>query len=167
MDYFTAWSTGLLKSGSVVAFKGTQTFLDKVVTFFTGPYKHCAIIYNDNGQPMIYQCSSKGVVLVDFNKGYVPFDLIDTGVNFTPEVKAFADAQVGKSYSWFNWAFVIIDLNFPAFGYICSTLVGTILNKADESIPNAGLTPTALVNDLLAMKKPLITIDSPGTQESL
>ncbi len=164
MDYQTALKNGLLKSGNVVAFKTNKTLLDKIVSFFSGPYHHCAILYTNpiNNEVMIYEANYRyGVRLVGFNIGYLPFDLIETNIDFTPNVESYANAQVGKSYSWINFLLVIFHLNFSIFGFICSTLVGAILTKANDKLTISGLTPTALVNDLLSQGKTLVTVDSP------
>ena len=163
MDFQTALKNGLLKSGNVVAFKVNKNFLDKIVTFFSGPYHHCGILFTNptNNEVMIYEASYYGIRLVGFNVGYLPFDLIETNIDFTPDVENYANAQVGKHYSWINFLLVIFHLNFSIFGFICSTLVGSILRKANDKLSISGLTPTALVNDLLSQGKKLVTIDSP------
>jgi hypothetical protein len=168
MDYLTAVNTGILKSGSVVAFSKTKSIFDKWIQITTGKYYHTGIIYIDpkitNPDPtkdvQIFEADYRqGVRLVKFGGGFVPFDIVRT-FEFTSAMRAEALSLLGSPYSWINFVLVAFRLNSTFFGYICSTLVAQILKYGNENINSSGLTPTVLVNDLIGSGKIVATIDS-------
>jgi hypothetical protein len=160
MDYLTAKNNKIFKSGTVVAFKNGPRLFDKWIEFWAGPYYHCGILYVDpvTGDISIYEASYSGIRRVEFGPGFLPFDAIDTGIDFNADVKAFADAQLGKSYSWLNFMLVMVRLNSSKFGFICSTLVGEILAKANDKFDERGMTPSQLVLDLVNKRCPIVSV---------
>ncbi len=156
---------GQIRSGDLLAWRGA-TALDELIEHFSGgSYCHVGIALVENGEIQVLQAmEGRGVEKVSLSD-HLPCDWIETAIAWTAETEAFALAKLGQRYSYLDA--LEVGLGFAPTdtrGLICSTYARAVLLKARLDLPLKGLTPAALVNDLLDLGCPLQNVGGSGVR---
>ena len=139
-----------IRSGDLLAWRGA-TALDELIEHVSGgSYCHVGIALVENGDIFVLQAMECAGVEKVHLADHLPCDRIETGIAWTSETEAFALAKLGQRYSYLDALEVGLGLApTDRRGLICSTYARDVLLKAGVKLPLAGMTPSAIVNDLI------------------
>ncbi len=142
-----------IKSGDVIAWRGSGIVSEFIRRVTGGDYSHVAIAWWLGDHLWVIQSqggNATGIFrLSKVLHDHAVLDWVATGIAWTPQIEALALDLVGKDYSYLACAAVGLGLTPPAGGQVCSLLCASILNAAGLALPRKGMTPEMLVQDLL------------------
>ena len=145
-----------IKSGDLIAFRGTGPFSRFIARVTGNSYTHVGIAITMKNRVMVIQDKElKGVELIPLSS-MLPCDWIGTNAQWTEEAETFAFSNIGQSYSYINA--LLAGLGFPPIGKnsICSEYAASVLKKANVlKTDTVILTPGNLVDTLLDLGHPL------------
>jgi len=156
MNYSEAIRLNLFQSGDVIFYFNGSDVIDKTIEFVEHSliYHTGIIVEREHGHLMLYQATDvhgiNRVPLAAALAGQTVI-LIKTGL-WSKAAEGFADSKIGGGYGFINAFLIDFYLNQKIFGFVCSTYVGDILNRAGACLELKGLTPSRLA-DALSKKK--------------
>eukprot|EP01037_Dinobryon_pediforme_P011886 gene11885-11977_t len=141
-----------VQSGDVLAFRGTSLMSELIQHVEGGAYSHVALAFQQpDGLYVLEAREFIGIRKIIASK-YLPVyhvDLIATGCKWTPQVEALALSIIGKEYSYLAAIEVGLGFSPDQSAEICSLYCQQVLTKAGFVIPRRGMTPQALIDDLI------------------
>ena len=143
-----------IKSGDVLAWRGSTWVSDFIRRVTGGDYSHVAIAWWYQGHLYVIQsqgAKQTGIFRLSKKVREAHIDWIATGVVWTPKLEAYALDLLDKDYSYMSAIAVGLDRMPPPGGQVCSLLCADVLDHAGLHLPRKGMTPEALVSDLLAL----------------
>ena len=144
----------IIQSGDVLAWRG-QGLISRFIRRVTGgDYSHVGIAWWHLGHLYIIQSQGNdatGIFRLSKRVREADIDWVATHRVWTDALEAHALDLLDKDYSYLACAAVGLGLTPPAGGQVCSLLCADVLNTAGMALPRKGMTPEALVEDLLGM----------------
>ena len=139
-----------IQSGDILAWRGSSA-LDRLIEHVSGgSYCHVGVAYVAGGTISVLQAIEGAGVNKVALADNLPCDHIPTGLAWTQAVEDFAVRQIGRRYSYLDALEVGIGIKPTDHrGLICSTYARDVLIHAGLKLPLTGMTPSALVDDLL------------------
>ena len=141
-----------IKSGDVLAWRGTSVFA-RIIERFTGSsWSHVGIAWWYAGHLWVLQSkegSNTGIIRASAALRLSPCDWISTGAKWTPEVETAALDWLDRPYSYAAVAEVSAGIAVSKTVQVCSLYCADVLNLAGLPIKRLGETPAHLVNRLL------------------
>ena len=140
----------ILKSGDVLAWRGTGPLSRFIAHVTGGAYTHVGVVWCFDDRIFILQDKEfVGIDLIAASEAKYPCDWIQTNLNWTDETRKLAIRYLGKPYDYL--AAIQVGLNMTPLPHkqICSIYVGELVTQMGVPCPLKGLTPEALVNILL------------------
>lgn len=142
-----------IRSGDIIAFRGTGLVSELIQHVEGGTYSHVAVAYLEPDGTLSVLEAREGVGLRKIAaKGYLEqykVDRVACAVNWTFQLETFALSKIGQPYSYIAALEVGLGLTPPDGALICSLYARDVLSQAGFSFPRAAMTPQALVDDLL------------------
>lgn len=152
MNYASA--RGNIKSGDVLAWRGEGWISDFIRRVTGGDYSHVALAWWYQGHLYVIQSQGSdetGIFRASKRVREARIDWIATGIDWSPTLESHALDLLDKDYSYLACAAVGLGLTPPPGGQVCSLLCADVLDRAGLHLPRKGMTPEALVSDLLAL----------------
>ncbi len=144
-----------IKSGDVMAWRGTGVVSEFIRRVTGGDYSHVAIAWWSHDHLWAIQSqggNETGIFrLSKVVHDHVELDWIATGLAWSAQVEARALDLLGKDYSYLACAAVGLGLTPPAGAQVCSLLCASVLNAGGLKLARKGMTPEMLVSDLLEL----------------
>jgi len=148
-----------IHSGDILAFRGTGLVSELIQHVEGGAYSHVAVAFVEpDGALAVLEAREGAGVRKVAAKGYIDsykVDRVECAVNWTCELETFALSKLGQPYSYLAALDVGLGLTPPDGAQICSLYARDVLTQAGFSFPRRGMTPQALVDDLLDAGKSL------------
>ncbi len=154
-----------IKSGDVLAWRGTGFVSDFIRRVTGGDYSHVALAWWCRDHLYVIQSQGgdeTGMFRLSKRVREAEIDWIATGITWTPALEAHALDLLDKDYSYLACAAVGLGLTPPAHGQVCSLLCAHVLSEAGLKLPRKGMTPEELVQDLLALGHERVNLLGPA-----
>lgn len=151
-----------IKSGDVIAWRGTGAVSEFIRRVTGGDYSHVAIAWWLGDHLWVIQSqggNATGIFrLSKVVRDHAQIDWIATSLAWTPQIEAFALDLLGKDYSYLACAAVGLGLTPPPGGQVCSLLCAGVLNAGGVKLARKGMTPEMLVSDLLDLGRERVNL---------
>ncbi len=150
-----------IRSGDVLAWRGQGRISDFIRRVTGGDYSHVALAWWCRDHLYVIQSQGgdeTGIFRLSKRVREGDIDWLTTGITWTPALEAHALDLLDKDYSYLACAAVGLGLTPPRGGQVCSLLCADVLDHAGLKLARRGMTPEALVQDLLALGHERVTL---------
>jgi len=145
-----------IRSGDLIAFRGNGPVSRLIRHVTGGRHTHVGVAFWWHDGLFLFEAREGVGVQIRPCSNLLPFDWIETGLEWTEQAEQFAFAQRGKPYSYLDAIRAGLGFKLGGGGYICSEYAAEIqwkCNGADPLIPRA--TPSDLVDFWLDQGAPI------------
>lgn len=147
-----------IKSGDILAFRGT-TFISRFIRMWTGgSWSHVAIAWVHDDRVFLMEAREFNGVEIRAVSESLPCDWISTGAVWSENIERLAMERLGKPYSYKDCLRVGVGLKPTHDDRVCSVYASTVLRAGGVHVPDRPQTPQSLVSHLLDSGCPLRTL---------